>query len=48
MLIIQLKMVNLYGKYIEFDRKWWKITRSFINLDIFDQIQSFFDINQHF
>ena len=45
MLIIQLKMVNLFGKYIEFDRKWWKKTIFFINFDIFGQIQSFFDIN---
>ena len=45
MSIIQLKMVNLHQKYIEFNRKWLETTEFSINFDIFDQIQSIFDIN---
>ena len=38
-------MVDLYQKYIEFDRERSKTTGFSISFDIFDQIGSIFDIN---
>ena len=37
-----------YKKYIKFDQKMSKTTGFLINLDIFDQIWSIFDINKLF
>ena len=44
MSIIQSEMVDLYKKYIKFDKKCTKMNEYLINFDIFDQIRSIFDI----
>ena len=47
MSIIQSKIVDLYQKYITFDRNkiWLKTIEFLINFNIFDQIWPIFDKN---